>query len=119
MDYRTKPISREDIRSIAIIIRKMFKCRNKYYFNVIKAFELMPLYFPNVTTEIVLDDDPELKDVPATTVPDMKGNYCIKIKESVYEGVYLRNVGGYRNHIMHEMSHVILFIIGFTVQKNL
>jgi hypothetical protein len=114
MDYRTKPISRDDIRGIAAIIRRLFKCRTKYYFDVINAFELMPAYFPNVTTEVVSDDDPELTDVPATTVPDMNGSYCIKIKESVYEGAYTKKIGGYRNHIMHEMCHVILFILGFT-----
>lgn len=114
MDYRTKPISRKDLRKLSKIIRKIFKCKNKYFFDVIKAFELLPMYFSSVTTEIVLDDDPELNDVPATTVPDMNGNYCIKIKESIYEGAYYKKIGGYRNHIMHEICHVILFIIGFT-----
>lgn len=114
MDFRTYPISREIIRQIAKEIRKLFKCTDNYYFDVINAIELVPIYFPNVTVEIVSDKDQELKNVPSTTIPDMRGNYCIKIKESIYEGAYLNNVGGYRNHIMHEISHVILFMLGYT-----
>ena len=114
MDYRTKPLKREQIREIASFVRtNIFKCKNKYYFDVIKALELMPHKFNNVTFEIVDDNDPDLEDVPATTIPDLNGNYLIKIKESVYEGAYFRKVGGYRNHIMHEISHCILFILGF------
>ena len=114
MDFRTKPISREKIRAIACWVRTyLFKCKNKYYFDVIKALELLPHKFSNVMVEIVLDDDPDLQDVPATTIPDMKGNYCIKIKETVYDDAYHKKNGGYRNHIMHEISHVILFMLGF------
>jgi len=40
--------------------------------------------------EIVIDDDPELDGVPTTTIPDMNGNYCIKIKESVYDDAYYK-----------------------------
>ena len=88
MDYKTKAISRDEIRSIARVIRKLFRCRNKYYFDVIRAFEELPLMFDNISTEIVLDDDPELGSAPSTIIPDTKGNYVIKIKESVYDGAY-------------------------------
>ncbi len=115
MDYKTKPITRRNIRLIAIFVRKhLFKCKNKYYFDVISALEILPKKLHNVTYEILSDDDPELNNIPATTVSDMEGNYCIKIKESVYEGAYFKKIGGYRNHVMHEISHVILFSLGFT-----
>jgi len=114
MDFRTKPTSREELRKIARIIRKVFKCKNKYYFDVVMAFESMHKIFPSVTTEIVPDDEEGMERVPATTIPDMKGFYHIKVKESVYEGAYFRKIGGYRTHILHEMCHTILFILGFT-----
>lgn len=113
MDYRTKPTSRVELRAIATFIRKIFKCKNKYYFDVVKAFESIPIIFPMVTTEIVPDDEPDMEDVPATIIPDMTGNYHIKIKEYVYDGAYFYKIGGYRNHIMHEMAHVVLFLLGF------
>ena len=113
MDYRTKPISREKLRNYAGMIRKLFKCRNKYFFNVVSAFEVFPIWFPNVSIEIVCDDDPELKDVPGTTIPDFNGNYCIKVKESVYNYAHFKKNGGYRMHIMHEMCHVFLFMLGY------
>lgn len=113
MDYRTKPISREKLRNYSIMIRKLFKCKNKYYFDVIYALEVLSILFSNVSIEIVCDDDPELKNVPATTIPDFNGNYCIKIKETVYEYAYAKKSGGYRMHIMHEICHVILFMLGY------
>lgn len=89
MDFRTKPTSRNEIRAIGNWVRTcLFKCKNKYYFDVISALELLPHLINNVTVEIVPNDDKDLEDVPATTIPDMKGNYCIKIKEKVYDGAY-------------------------------
>jgi len=113
MDYRTKPTSRAELRTIATFMRKIFKCENEYYFDVIKAFEFFPILFPMVTTEIVPDDEPDMNDIPATIIPNMKGNYHIKIKEYVYDGAFLKKTGGYRSHIMHEMAHAILFLFGF------
>lgn len=114
MDYRTKPISRKKIRVIAIFVKKeLFKCKNKYYFDVIKALEKIPFLFGNICYEIVDDNCEELKNVPAATIPDIDGNYCIKIKESVYEKAYFEKNGGCRMHIMHEICHVLLFMLGY------
>ena len=113
MDYRTKSISRDKLRQYSLVIKKIFKCRNKYFFDVIFAFEVLPLYLNNVTTEIVSDDDPDLKGAPATTIPDFCGNYSIKVKETVYNKAYYDKNGGYRMHIMHEICHVILFMLGY------
>lgn len=110
MDFKTKPLTREQIREIAAVIRKIFKCRKKYFFDVIDALERLPRIFKNVTVEIVSDNDQQLKDAPATTITDFQGNYCIKIKESIYMGAYYKNTGGYRSHIMHEICHVMLFM---------
>lgn len=117
MDYRTKSTSREKLRELAKIIRQdIFKCEDKYYFDVIKAFEMLPYLSNNsVTTEIVSDDDEELGVSPSTMTFDENGEkYVIKIKESVYEKAYFKKSGGYRMHIMHEICHFLLFIFGFT-----
>jgi Zn-dependent peptidase ImmA (M78 family) len=45
--------------------------------------------------------------------PDYQGHYHIKIKESVYEGA-CEGIGGYRMHIMHEIAHAFLCLLGFT-----
>lgn len=116
MDYCTKPISRSKLRMIAGFIRKLFKSKNKYFFDVVKVFELLPHYFDNVFTEIVSDDDQELNGVPAATILLENRRYCIKVKESVYEKAYFEKNGGYRMHIMHEISHYLLFMLGYTPQ---
>jgi len=74
------------------------------------VFEKISLKFPEVVTEIV--EDEVLGDIPGRCIPDFKGNFTIQIKDSIYTGA-TKGVGGYRAHIMHEISHVLLFIIGF------
>ena len=60
-------------------------------------------------------DDWELPyNIPAVTEIGNDGMFTITIKNSIYHGAKYRDIGGYRNHIMHEMCHVILFKIGFT-----
>lgn len=59
MDYKTKPTSREELRRIARCIRKLFRCNNKFRFNVLTAFEKMPVIFPSVTCTVVEDDEIE------------------------------------------------------------
>ena len=116
MDYKTKPIGRKDLRAIAKWFRHTFKCRNKFRFDVIDAFERISSIFPQITTEIVDDNSTEdISDinVPATCKPDFKGNCHILIREKVYLGA-CAGVGGYRAHIVHEMSHAVLCLLGFT-----
>ena len=112
MDYRTKPTSRKELRTIAYFIRGYFKCKNKLRFDVIDAYEKMSYLFEGVVTEIVEDGELPL-DIPALCEPDFEGGYIIKVKESVYDGA-CKGVGGYRAHILHEMCHAILCMLGFT-----
>lgn len=112
MDYKTKPTSRKTLRDIAKIIRKVFNCSNGCCFDVITAFERIPIIIPQITTTVV-DDDAFDPDVPARCIPDFSGNYLIEVKNSVYEGA-VADVGGYRAHILHEMCHAILCLLGFT-----
>lgn len=120
MDYKTKPISRDELRTIARWFRHQFKCKNKFRFDVIDAFEKIHSLFPQITTEIVEDDSIDViteLDVPAVCNPDMNGNYHIAVRETIYEGA-CNGVGGYRAHILHEMCHAILCLLGFVPQLD-
>lgn len=112
MDYKTKPTSREELRFIAWYIRKLFKCKNKYRFDVMDAFEKMPALFSSVTCAVVEDDEIE-SGIPARCIPDFEGHYTIEVKSSIYDGA-AAGVGGYRAHILHEICHVILCMLGFS-----
>lgn len=121
MDYKTKPISRNDLRAIARWFRHQFKCKNKFRFDVIDAFERIHQLFPQITTEVVEDESNDVitdLSVPAACNPDMKGNYHIAVRERIYEGA-CRGVGGYRAHIMHEICHAILCLFGFKPDLSL
>ncbi len=114
MDYKTKKISRKRIRTIAQVIRFCFKdCVSKdgLNVNVIKMLELSHDIFNCITYEIVEDD--ELGNIPSRCNPDFNGNYHIQIKESVYVGA-AEVIGGYRMHIVHELSHAFLCMLGYT-----
>ena len=112
MDYKTHPTTREELRKMAKGIRQMYKCKNKYRFDVVNAFERTSLLFPEITC-IVVEDDEFDQDIPARCTPDMNGHYLIEVKNSVYEGA-VQGKGGYRAHILHEICHAILCIWGFT-----
>ena len=115
MDYMTKGISRKDLRIIAKWFRGINGTKNKLRFDSAGAFERFPSLFPNVTTEIVPDDDDSAfsVDSPGTCIPDMNGNYRILIREGTYDSA-CRGVGGPRSHLVHEMSHAILCMLGYT-----
>ena len=117
MDYITKPISRKDLRLLAQWARSVFKCKNKLRFDAVGAFEkITERTGGKVTTEIVEDNDTSIiadTKVPAACIPDFEGGYHIVIRERVYDGA-CKGIGGYRAHIVHEMSHAILCLFGFT-----
>lgn len=110
----TKGISREKLRTIAKWFRSLFGTTNKLRFDAVDAFEKFPAMFPNVMTEIVLDDDDSefALDSPSTCIPDMDGNYRILIRERTYDAA-CRGAGGPRSHLVHEMIHVILCMLGY------
>ena len=114
MDYKTKRISREDIRTIAKVFRYIFRdciSEDGLYVDVIKIFELVHYRFNNITVEVV--DDDVLGNNPGECKPDFNGNYHIQIQESVYTGA-VEGVGGYRTHILHEVSHAFMCMAGYT-----
>ena len=119
MDYLTKPTDRKTLRVLAKIFREIFEVSQNKCFPVLEALEIMPSKMPGVIKEIV--EDSELPfNVPAQCELQPNGDFIIKIKESVYNGAYEKNIGAYRDHILHEMCHPFLYRIGFTpiLQRN-
>lgn len=112
MDYKTKSTSREELRSIALYVRKLFKNEKDLRFNVMTAFEKMPIFFPTVICTVVNDNEIE-GNIPARCIPDFEGHYTIEVKLSTYEGA-AAGIGGYRAHILHEICHTFLCMLGFT-----
>ncbi len=120
MDYKTKPIDRKELRAIAKWVRSAFRSKNKLRFDVVKAFEKINSIFFQITTEIITDYAVDIisdLNVPAACIPDMKGNYHIVVRESIYDGA-CQGIGGYRAHILHEMSHAILCLLGYVPTLN-
>ncbi len=115
MDYLTWPITRKEIRALAKWIRYVFKCKNKLRFDAVEAFERLPILYSNVRCEIVEDDNfSEIgKGIPSACIPDFNGNYRILVRNSVYDGA-CNGIGGYRAHIVHEISHYFLCEFGYT-----
>lgn len=111
MDFLTKPTKREYLRALAKAFKKILGYTDLYYMDVIDLLEKMPILFQNVFVEIVPQSDPDVSKVPGTVIPK-NGDYIIKIRESIYDGAYYRCIGGYRMHIMHEICHVLLFMLG-------
>lgn len=113
MDYRTKPISRKQIRMYAVIFRNIFGVGQTGCFPVLEALNKFPEIFPGSCYEIV--EESELPDnVPARCMPIGPESFIIQISDKVYTGAYERNIGGYNAHILHEMCHAFLYAIGYT-----
>lgn len=114
MDYKTKPLSRADIRKLAIIFRKAFHVSPIGPFPVLLALEQIPDLFSGSNYSIVEDDCLETT-VPCRCIPngDNLDSFTIEIKESVYNGAYSSGIGAYRDHICHELCHLFLFHLGY------
>lgn len=113
MDYKTKPLTRREIRALAPYYRELFDVPATGPFPVLKALEKLPDVFEGSNYEVVEDKDLEPK-VMAQCSPNEIGGFTIKIKESVYQGAYENGVGAFLGFINHEMCHVFLFEIGYT-----
>ncbi len=113
MDYETKPLTREVIRSFVPYYRELFDAPLTGPFPVLEALDKIPDVFKDSNYEIV--EDAELEpNVMAQCSPNESGGFTIKIKETVYEGAYENGLGACLGFINHEISHLFLFSIGFT-----
>jgi len=114
MDYMTKPTSRAELRIIAKWFRNRFGCKNKLRFDVIDAFERFPSFTDNVVTQVIEDNDISSMplEIPASCTEASDGTIEILVRQKVYDGA-CKGVGGYRAHILHEMCHAVLIMMGF------
>lgn len=113
MDYATKPLTRKQIRVLALWYRELFEVPPTGPFPVLDALEKLPDVFENSNYQVVEDEELSPK-IMAQCSPNDEGGFTIKIKESIYEGAYENNTGAFLGFINHEICHVFLFEIGFT-----
>lgn len=112
MDYKTKPASRRELRMYADEFRKQLSVREDQPFPVLHALEMIPFLFENCNYT-VLKDHEFPPSVMARTLFWKSGGFTIELRESVYSGAFHEGNGAYRNHICHEIAHVILFSKGY------
>lgn len=99
---KAKPLSRQQIRTIADLVRKWEGASNKLYFDIVHFMDVtLPKIVPEFTMEIVSKE--ELGDAQGLTYPD---SGIIKIREDVYEGAVQGN-GRDRLTMAHELFHLL------------
>jgi hypothetical protein len=111
MDYKTKGISRLELRKMAKAFDVMVGTENQMYKPVVELLDRLPDIMSNVYYEVVDDFAFEL-NVPARGYFNNEGNYIIQIKNYVYEGA-IEGIGAYRGFIMHEIFHPYMIKMGF------
>lgn len=112
MDYITKPVSRNRLRQYALIFRDLFDVPDEGPFPVLEALEKLPDVFEG-STYIVVEDDAMPKNVVAQCVKNDGKGFKIEIKQYIYDGA-LDRIGAYCGFILHEMSHIFMYEIGYT-----
>lgn len=111
MDYKTKPTSRCELRTLAKAFDILAGTNDVLYKPIVELLDRLPDIMPIVSYEIVEDDEFDIT-VPAMGVFETNNSYVIKIKEYVYEGA-IKGIGAYRGFIMHEIFHPFLYLMGF------
>ena len=109
MDFETTPITRDNIRYFANLIRKNYKIRT-IKFPVLKFLEKIEEYTNDAVSYLVEDDMCFESGVMAyIECSEDFTNYCIHIRESVYVKAYQDSHADI-GYIMHEICHY--FMIG-------
>ncbi len=113
-EYIVEPKSRQDLRDLALIIRKFFGLENVKYFPIVGLLDVLAEVFDNFSYEIVEDNE-----LPLGTHADTNAiTGHVRIKESVYEGAYDGN-GRDRMTIAHELGHFFtICFFGFKFERN-
>lgn len=96
---RAQAMSRSDIRQIANKFREGLGLQEVVYFPVVEVFEILPILYEGLSTEIV--NDHELKDRYAET--DIE-NKVIRVRQSIYDNA-VEGDGFSRMTLMHEVGH--------------
>ncbi len=116
-DYIAKPLSRVEIRRVALIFKKYFGYENKLYFPVEEVIEKMQDEFSEYGFNFEIVEDKYFANSVQGDTDVM--NHYIRIKESVYDNA-CKGDGTARFSIAHEMGHYVLMClaeVGF--QRNL
>ncbi len=112
MDYLTKPVSRKELREFAIVFRKLFGIPLSGKVPVLDVLERFHVIFPGSFYRVV--EDSELPaTMPARCNVLGNGKFEIEIRQTTYDGAY-KNIGAYRDHIIHEICHAFLYTLGYT-----
>ena len=118
MDFETQPISRDNIRLFANLIRKNYGIKT-IRFPVLEFLERIEELTGNEASYIVDEDETFDKNVMAyIEVFKEQSRYLIHIRESVYVNAY------YGKHadigfIMHEICHYFMIgVLGFCPNEN-
>ena len=112
--YTVEPKSREELRYLAVLLRRKLGMEDAIYFPIVKVLDIMCDLRPNFSYEIV--EDSKLPDnVHADT--DIV-HETIRIRESVYNGACDEN-GRDRMTIAHEICHYFTLVeYGFKLQRR-
>ena len=110
MDYEARiGLSREKIRILSVLVRKILQVKS-LKFPVLKVLDKLEILFPDnfyyVSEEACLFE----KSVPAYIEQEGENEYCIHIKQSVYDGA-LKGRGDCLGFINHEIAHFCLIHI--------
>ena len=108
MPYACPPVSRQNLRDLATLIRKQFHLETRLDFPVIEFLEwMMPLLMNDDSfTFQVIEDKKWIYSLDRHAYYDLN-EHCIYIREAIYLGAVSKN-GRDRMTIMHECAHAIL-----------
>ena len=114
ISYISEAMSRKQIREYAFKARKFFGLENAIYIPVVVIWESLPVLFPEISCEIVYDEEFSENIHGETDVL----NHTVKIKESVYNGACAGS-GQHRMTIIHEIAHYLMLCVsGVKLQRN-
>ena len=114
-DYMVEARSRQDLRSLANVLRSRLGLENCIFFPIVKLLDIFSEIFPDTFSYEIVEDDVLPENTHADT--DISRGH-IRIKESVYNGACEGN-GRDRMTIAHEIGHFLtLDILGFKLKRN-
>lgn len=106
-EYYAQSVSREDMRQIAYLVRKKFGYLDNWIILVDRLLDQMCDAFPELSYEIVPDDE---WDDPSAHAETNITEHTIRIRESIYNRA-CEGKGRDRMTIAHEIAHYILICV--------
>jgi hypothetical protein len=115
MNYQAEPLSRAQLRALALQIRTVVGLEDRVYFPVLKFLELvMPVWFPPFQYDIA----PKSEFPPSIHAYTDVLHHTIRIRSDVYDGACAGR-GRDRMTIAHEIAHYMLLVVcGFKFARS-